>query len=507
MRASPRGPGTAAGPRGVLVGDDPASAVYVQQEEGGARGRRSRGSTTACPPTRRRPSCSRSRAAQRRPARSTASSSSCRCPRSSTATADRRASTRQGRRRPHPADPGSSRRGRPASCRARRAADARCSPRPTSSSRARERRRARPHEPRRQADGAAAAGSANATVTICHSRTRDLAAKSPPRRHRGRRGRPRRDGQGRLVKPGAVVIDVGINRTETGKLVGDVDFAAAPSRARAITPVPGGVGPMTIACLLATRCWRRSGRRRALGCAADAPEPPACRGVRRPRGGARAARRDVARRWYEPGGSAARVFGDRLPDLHTTGWAAVGWFALAAAILAIVVCAALAAGDRHARLARPARRRRGHHRSASGCIAVDRAAAAPGLPARPRDRPAPTRRSTCVLPAYLGPLFAIALTVGAVAARRPTSAPRRRTRSPATSSCDRSPSRHGCAAPRPRRNIWPSPGRSCCSSRCSATGSTSRPSARALRATRAGESSSSPARRFSAAAGARSAGP
>ena len=52
-----------------------------------------------------------------------------------------------------------------------------------------------------------------------------------------------------FVKPGATVIDVGINRTEDG-LVGDVDFEGAQRRAAAITPVPGGVGPMTIACLL-----------------------------------------------------------------------------------------------------------------------------------------------------------------------------------------------------------------------------------------------------------------
>ena len=54
---------------------------------------------------------------------------------------------------------------------------------------------------------------------------------------------------GDWLKPGATVIDVGINRTETG-LVGDVDFASAAPVAGAITPVPGGVGPMTIACLL-----------------------------------------------------------------------------------------------------------------------------------------------------------------------------------------------------------------------------------------------------------------
>jgi methylenetetrahydrofolate dehydrogenase (NADP+)/methenyltetrahydrofolate cyclohydrolase len=61
-------------------------------------------------------------------------------------------------------------------------------------------------------------------------------------------GRPRLIG-GEMVKPGATVIDVGMNRTAEG-LVGDVDFDAARERARAITPVPGGVGPMTIAMLL-----------------------------------------------------------------------------------------------------------------------------------------------------------------------------------------------------------------------------------------------------------------
>ena len=53
-----------------------------------------------------------------------------------------------------------------------------------------------------------------------------------------------------MVKAGAWVVDVGINRLETGKLVGDVDFAGVAERAHAITPVPGGVGPMTIAMLL-----------------------------------------------------------------------------------------------------------------------------------------------------------------------------------------------------------------------------------------------------------------
>jgi methylenetetrahydrofolate dehydrogenase (NADP+)/methenyltetrahydrofolate cyclohydrolase len=53
-----------------------------------------------------------------------------------------------------------------------------------------------------------------------------------------------------MVKEGAWVVDVGINRLETGKLVGDVEFASVAARACAITPVPGGVGPMTIAMLL-----------------------------------------------------------------------------------------------------------------------------------------------------------------------------------------------------------------------------------------------------------------
>jgi methylenetetrahydrofolate dehydrogenase (NADP+)/methenyltetrahydrofolate cyclohydrolase len=90
---------------------------------------------------------------------------------------------------------------------------------------------------------------ANATVTTCHSRTRDLAEVC-------RRadvliaavGVPRLLGAD-AIKPGAVVIDVGINRTEDG-LVGDVDFEAAGEVAAAITPVPGGVGPMTVAMLL-----------------------------------------------------------------------------------------------------------------------------------------------------------------------------------------------------------------------------------------------------------------
>ncbi|RMA44023.1 bifunctional methylenetetrahydrofolate dehydrogenase/methenyltetrahydrofolate cyclohydrolase FolD [Rhodophyticola porphyridii] len=108
----------------------------------------------------------------------------------------------------------------------------------------------------------------NCTVTIAHSRTKDLA-----RICRGADilvvavGRPEMV-QGDWVKPGATVIDVGMNRIQhpdnpdKTKLVGDVDFAAAAQVAGAITPVPGGVGPMTIACLLAntvTACCRAHG--------------------------------------------------------------------------------------------------------------------------------------------------------------------------------------------------------------------------------------------------------
>jgi methylenetetrahydrofolate dehydrogenase (NADP+)/methenyltetrahydrofolate cyclohydrolase len=90
----------------------------------------------------------------------------------------------------------------------------------------------------------------NATVTVCHSRTPDLAARVGEAEILvvavGRAGFI----PGAWVRPGAVVIDVGINRNDSGKLVGDVDFAGAVERAAFITPVPGGVGPMTIACLL-----------------------------------------------------------------------------------------------------------------------------------------------------------------------------------------------------------------------------------------------------------------
>jgi methylenetetrahydrofolate dehydrogenase (NADP+)/methenyltetrahydrofolate cyclohydrolase len=90
----------------------------------------------------------------------------------------------------------------------------------------------------------------NCTVVQCHSRTRDLADEC--RRADvlvAAAGVPKMIGAG-MVREGAVVIDVGINRTDGGELVGDVDFDAVKDVAAAITPVPGGVGPMTIAMLL-----------------------------------------------------------------------------------------------------------------------------------------------------------------------------------------------------------------------------------------------------------------
>jgi methylenetetrahydrofolate dehydrogenase (NADP+)/methenyltetrahydrofolate cyclohydrolase len=91
---------------------------------------------------------------------------------------------------------------------------------------------------------------ANATVTVCHSRTRDLAEVCRRAEILVAAAGQLRLVTGDMVRPGATVLDVGTNRTDDG-LVGDVDFDAARETAGAITPVPGGVGPMTIAMLLA----------------------------------------------------------------------------------------------------------------------------------------------------------------------------------------------------------------------------------------------------------------
>lgn len=91
----------------------------------------------------------------------------------------------------------------------------------------------------------------NCTVTQAHSRSRDLPALCRQADILVAAVGRTEMVKGDWVKPGAIVIDVGINRQDNGKLKGDVDFTAAAERAAAITPVPGGVGPMTIACLLA----------------------------------------------------------------------------------------------------------------------------------------------------------------------------------------------------------------------------------------------------------------
>jgi methylenetetrahydrofolate dehydrogenase (NADP+)/methenyltetrahydrofolate cyclohydrolase len=102
----------------------------------------------------------------------------------------------------------------------------------------------------------------NATVTMCHTRTRDLAA------HCRRAdilcvaaGRPGVI-TGDMVKVGVVVIDVGVNRLSTGRVTGDVHFDSVSPKARAITPVPGGIGPMTVAMLM--RNTYRAARRQLL---------------------------------------------------------------------------------------------------------------------------------------------------------------------------------------------------------------------------------------------------
>jgi methylenetetrahydrofolate dehydrogenase (NADP+)/methenyltetrahydrofolate cyclohydrolase len=117
----------------------------------------------------------------------------------------------------------------------------------------------------------------DATVTVAHSRTRDLdrlvAESELVVAAAGRPGLVR----GEWIRPGAVVIDVGIHRLPDGRLQGDVEFDAARERARAITPVPGGVGPMTIAMLLGNTLRAAA---RSAGVAAADLWPPAVDALR-----------------------------------------------------------------------------------------------------------------------------------------------------------------------------------------------------------------------------------
>ena len=99
----------------------------------------------------------------------------------------------------------------------------------------------------------------NCTVTIAHSKTKDLKAEcNKADIIVAAVGKPKLV-KGDWVKKNAIVIDVGINKIDSG-IVGDVDFDQVSKKARAITPVPGGVGPMTIACLLnnTVECFKRA---------------------------------------------------------------------------------------------------------------------------------------------------------------------------------------------------------------------------------------------------------
>ena len=108
----------------------------------------------------------------------------------------------------------------------------------------------------------------HATVTVAHSRSRDLAEIAREAEILVAAVGRARLVRGDWVRPGAVVLDVGINRLDDGRLCGDVDFPAALGRAGAITPVPGGVGPMTIAMLLSNTAL-------AAARSAGLPERPA----------------------------------------------------------------------------------------------------------------------------------------------------------------------------------------------------------------------------------------
>jgi methylenetetrahydrofolate dehydrogenase (NADP+)/methenyltetrahydrofolate cyclohydrolase len=99
---------------------------------------------------------------------------------------------------------------------------------------------------------------------VCHTRTRDLKAEVERAEivvaAIGKPGMVR----GEWIRPGAAVFDVGINRTDAGRLVGDVEYDAAAERAGWITPVPGGIGPMTIAMLLSNTLDAATARNKAL---------------------------------------------------------------------------------------------------------------------------------------------------------------------------------------------------------------------------------------------------
>ena len=255
-----------------------------------ARRRGSARSTTSSPADVAQASCSSSSASSTPTPTSTGSSCSCRCPDGLDPDAVLADLAGQGRRR---ADPGQRRAARPGPDRRRRGARARVGRPPSAWSPARRRRDRDAARRGVELEGAEAVivGRSNlvgrplASLLLNAERDRDRLPLAdprsrrglPPRRHPGRRGRRPRAGRGRRVKPGATVIDVGMNRTEDG-LVGDVDFDARRRGRGAITPVPGGVGPMTIAMLLANTVRAARERRFRLmpgiGSSAPAKGPP-----------------------------------------------------------------------------------------------------------------------------------------------------------------------------------------------------------------------------------------
>ena len=248
--------GRAPGNDGARAGDRPGrrrpgvGGLRRRQAEGVAPRSASRASTTGCRPTRSRT----------RSSGCCASSTTTRAcpgillqlptpPQIDGARADRADRPGEGRRRPDADLRRPARQGPPGAAPVHAARRDGAAAPPRRRARGRRGGRGRPLGPRRQAGRARCCWPRNATVTICHSRTRDLAEVC--RRADVLVAAVGAPGlvQGDWVKEGAVVIDVGINRTDEG-LTGDVDFEAAAERARLITPVPGGVGPMTIAMLL-----------------------------------------------------------------------------------------------------------------------------------------------------------------------------------------------------------------------------------------------------------------
>ena len=188
-------------------------------------------------------------------------------------------------------------------------------------------------EPRRQADGAAAAGRQRDGDRSCHSRTRDLPGVCRERRRADRRRRPRRVVTADWVKPGAVVIDVGMNRSDGRAASATSRSTRWPKCAGAITPVPGGVGPMTIAMLL--RNTLEAAEMAAAGERRSRREPVAGWGS----GSPRSARSCLLATLFAAGTASTPRRGCTSRHAAPTGWASLGW--LLVALLVIVALGGL----------------------------------------------------------------------------------------------------------------------------------------------------------------------